>query len=79
MKPVPISTAKEIARKHGFDGVAIIYFKGDAFGATSYGADQQKCKEMGAWIDALATKLESGEMAAPFEAGCPWPAYTLDD
>jgi hypothetical protein len=73
MKPVSISTAKEIAKAVGAHGVAIFVFDGEHVGATSYGADKDKCALMGKWIDGIVDGIEASTIPEPFGNGCPWP------
>ncbi len=47
MKPIPISAAKEIAKKYGYDQVVVIARKvGESGGehVTTYGKDKVHCK-----------------------------------
>lgn len=47
MKPIPISAAKEIAKKYGYDQVVVIARKvGESGGehVTTYGKDKAHCK-----------------------------------
>lgn len=79
MKPVPISKAKALANEFGVDGVAIFIFSDGQVGATSYGADKAKCKDMGRWIDGVVDGMGEGKIKQPFHGDCPWPRITQDD
>lgn len=79
MKPIPISKARDLAKGLDADGVAIFVFKGDRVAATSYGADEGKCKDMGSWIDSIVDGMGDGTHGQPFGNGCPWPRITQDD
>lgn len=78
MKPVPIRTAKAIARQYGLEGVAIFAFSSEHVGATSYGDDAHKCKAMARWIDTIVDQLGDGTIRQPFGSECPWPRITQE-
>lgn len=60
-----ITDARCMARRYGKEVLVIFHFRGGRFGYASYGENRALCDRAGEFAEAIAGRLEVGEIEAP--------------
>ena len=64
-RDLKVSHAKELLKRVGGTGCVVIMFDGGAFSVAEYGKDRTECAKLKTLVEAIADRLESGDLPAP--------------
>ena len=75
MNAVPISTARDLGKRHGARRVVVITLDGDDYGITTWGSTREECRQLAKWAEsAKATRVVADIARAKVASGFVWTA-----